>query len=100
MNHYFIANIRINNQDEYQKYLDKVDEVFDKYNGEYLAVDESPVILEGKWNFTKSVLIKFNNRKDFDDENITESPVDFLQLRQQFSLLGSNKPVNHIQKEL
>jgi len=67
MNHYFIANIRINNQDEYQKYLDKVDEVFEKYNGEYIAVDTSPVILEGKWNFTKSVLIRFNNRKDFDD---------------------------------
>ena len=81
MNHYFIANIRINNQDEYQKYLDKVDEVFDKYNGEYLAVDESPVILEGKWNFTKSVLIKFNNRKDFDDWYYSNDYQDILKYR-------------------
>jgi uncharacterized protein (DUF1330 family) len=66
MNYYFLVNIRIHNPEKYQKYLDKVDEIFEKYNGEYLAVDESPLLLEGKWNYTKSVLIKFPSREDFE----------------------------------
>jgi uncharacterized protein (DUF1330 family) len=66
MNHYFIANIKINDLDTYQKYLDKIDEVCEKYNVEYLAVDESPLILEGNWKYTKSVLMKFNSKKDFE----------------------------------
>lgn len=33
--------------------------MFAKYNGEYLAVDEKPVILEGEWNYSKIVLNRF-----------------------------------------
>lgn len=66
MNYYFIANIRIKDQNGYQKYLDKIDEVCDKYNIEYLVVDESPQILEGSWKYTKSVLIKFSSKEDFE----------------------------------
>jgi uncharacterized protein (DUF1330 family) len=67
MIHYFVAQIKINDSDEYQKYLDKFDDIFSRYNGEYLAIDESPVLLEGDWNYTKSVLIKFKNKQDFED---------------------------------
>jgi uncharacterized protein (DUF1330 family) len=62
---YFIANIRINDPEEYNKYLAKADEIFRKYNGEYLAVDGSPLVLEGKWDYTRAVLIKFPGRDDF-----------------------------------
>lgn len=67
MIHYFVAQIKIHNQDEYEKYLDKFDDIFSRYKGEYLAIDESPALLEGEWNYTKSVLIKFNSKKDFED---------------------------------
>ena len=67
MIHYFVAQIKINNPDEYQKYLDKFDDIFAKYKGEYLAIDESPTLLEGDWGYTKSVLIKFNSKQDFED---------------------------------
>ena len=67
MIHYFVAQIRINNPEEYEKYLDKFDGIFSRYMGEYLAIDESPTLLEGDWNYTKSVLIKFNSKKDFED---------------------------------
>jgi uncharacterized protein (DUF1330 family) len=67
MIHYFIAQIKINDPVEYKKYLDKFDDIFSKYKGEYLAIDESPILLEGSWNYTKSVLIKFNNKQDFAD---------------------------------
>ena len=66
MIHYFVAQIRINDLKEYDKYLENVDEVFSRYNGEYLAVDESPALLEGNWDYSKSVLIKFNSKEDFE----------------------------------
>jgi uncharacterized protein (DUF1330 family) len=65
MIHYFVAQIKIHDQDEYNKYLDKFDDIFSKFKGEYLAIDESPSLLEGDWNYTKSVLIKFNSKEEF-----------------------------------
>jgi uncharacterized protein (DUF1330 family) len=67
MNHYFVAQIKINDPEQYEKYLEKFDDIFSKYNGEYLAIDESPVLLEGDWCYTKSVLIKFGSKKEFED---------------------------------
>jgi uncharacterized protein (DUF1330 family) len=64
---YFVAQIKINDSAEYDKYLDKFDEIFSRFKGEYLAIDESPTLLEGNWDYTKSVLIKFNSKKDFED---------------------------------
>jgi len=62
MSAYFIANIAIHDEAEYQKYLDRVDEVFQKFSGKYLAVDASPEVLEGKWNYSRVVLIEFPDR--------------------------------------
>lgn len=59
MSCYFVAQIRIHNNEEYQKYLASVDEVFEKYNGKYLAVDTSPEVLEGTWSGGRVVLIEF-----------------------------------------
>jgi uncharacterized protein (DUF1330 family) len=66
MTHYFVAQIKINDLAGYEKYLDRFDEIFSKYNGEFLAIDESPTLLEGDWDYTKSVLIKFNSKQDFE----------------------------------
>jgi uncharacterized protein (DUF1330 family) len=66
MAHYFVAQIKIRNQKEYDKYLENFDEIFSEYNGEYLAIDESPVVLEGNWDYTKSVLIRFPSKEDFE----------------------------------
>jgi uncharacterized protein (DUF1330 family) len=67
MIHYFVAQIRIQNHNEYEKYLESFDDIFSRYKGEYLAIDESPTLLEGDWNYTKSVLIKFKSKQDFED---------------------------------
>jgi uncharacterized protein (DUF1330 family) len=63
---YFIAHIKIIDETLYQNYLNKVDEVFEKYNGKYLCTDDSPQILEGEWNYSKVVVIQFNTKKDFE----------------------------------
>jgi uncharacterized protein (DUF1330 family) len=67
MKHYFAAQIKINDQVEYDMYLEHFDEIFSRYKGQYLAIDENPTLLEGSWNYTKSVLVEFNSKKDFED---------------------------------
>ncbi|MCK5147109.1 DUF1330 domain-containing protein [bacterium] len=67
MSYYFIAQIKIYDESEYQKYLDKSESIFSKFNGEYLSVDNGPIILEGKWDYTRTVLIKFKSKSNFDD---------------------------------
>jgi uncharacterized protein (DUF1330 family) len=65
MSYYFIAQIRITDPDEYKKYIDKAAEVFRKYNGKYLIVDDKPEILEGTWEYTRTVVIEFKNKREF-----------------------------------
>jgi uncharacterized protein (DUF1330 family) len=67
MSYYFNAQIKINDEIEYQKYIDNSEDIFRKYNGEYLSVDNEPVILEGEWDYTRTVLIKFKSKNDFKD---------------------------------
>jgi uncharacterized protein (DUF1330 family) len=67
MSSYFVAQIKVHDYQEYEKYLESFDDIFSRYNGEYLAIDESPTLLEGEWNYTKSVIIKFNSKEDFED---------------------------------
>lgn len=61
---YFIAQIQINNNITYQKYLDSAGEIFKKYNGKYLAVDDSPMCLEGFWEEARIVIIEFPSKKE------------------------------------
>jgi len=63
MSAYFIANIRINDENEYQKYIERVNDVFCNFNGKYLKVDNSPVILEGKWDYSRLVLVEFPDKE-------------------------------------
>ena len=67
MSYYFIAQIKINDEIEYQKYIDKSGDIFKKYNGKYLSVENKPFVLEGKWDYTRTVLIEFNCKNDFED---------------------------------
>lgn len=67
MKHYFVAQIRVNDPIVYEKYLENFDEIFSKFKGKYLAIDESPVLLEGKWDYTKSVLVEFGSKNEFED---------------------------------
>ncbi len=34
--------------------------------GTYLAVDDHPVVLEGKWESERAVLIRFETKEDFE----------------------------------
>jgi uncharacterized protein (DUF1330 family) len=78
---YFSAQIRISDPEEYDRYLENFDAIFARYRGKILAVDEKPTILEGEWNYTRSVLISFNSREDFEDWYFSKDYQSILKYR-------------------
>lgn len=66
MNTYFIVHARMKDEGIYRKYLEQCDEVFEKYNGEYLAVDQNYEVIEGKCDYSRVIIITFKNKEDFD----------------------------------
>ena len=64
MSVYFVAQIAIHDEKEYEKYLDACDRVSEKFNGKYLAVDRNPQVLEGRWNYDRLVIIRFPEEED------------------------------------
>jgi len=81
MSYYFMASITIRDHVEYQKYLDRADEIFARYNGTYLAVDDNPELLEGKWDSERAVLIRFDTKQDFKGWYYSEAYKEILQHR-------------------
>ena len=61
MSSYFIALINIHDPARYEEYLAGFDEVFEKHEGEVVAVEDSPRVLEGKWPAERTVLIRFRD---------------------------------------
>ena len=59
VSHYLVAQIEIADREQYSDYEAGFVEVFLKYKGKMLAVDEQPDLLEGSWPFTRTVLIEF-----------------------------------------
>lgn len=64
MRAYILAQINIHDRKEYELYLDGFDEIFARYHGMVLAVDEKPVVLEGEWPYRRTVLMSFRNEED------------------------------------
>ncbi len=59
----FVALIDIHDQARYREYLDGFDEVFERYDGEVIAVEDHPEILEGEWPAGRTVLIRFTSEQ-------------------------------------
>jgi uncharacterized protein (DUF1330 family) len=81
MSFYFMAGISVKDKDEYNRYLEQVDEVFDKYRGSYLAVDDFPQVLEGKWESERAVLIRFETKEAFEEWYRSEDYQEILKYR-------------------
>ena len=60
---YIIAQILIHDRSEYDQYDAGFMAIWEKYDGELLSVDESPQVLEGAFEATRSVLLKFPTRE-------------------------------------
>ncbi|MCB1694172.1 MAG: DUF1330 domain-containing protein [Pseudomonadales bacterium] len=56
---YLIAQLTIRDRERYAEYGGGFMEIFSRYNGKLLSVDEAPEQLEGEWPYTRTVLIEF-----------------------------------------
>jgi uncharacterized protein (DUF1330 family) len=61
---YIIAQINIRDRAEYDKYSDGFLAVFSRYGGELLVVSENPVVVEGEWPYTRTVVIRFPSAEE------------------------------------
>lgn len=86
---YFVADIKIHNPEIYQKYIDKAESIFSKYNGKYLAVDNSPDVLEGEWNYTRSVIITFPTKEEFNNWYYSKEYQEILKHRLEGAICDS-----------
>ena len=72
MSCYFVARIQIHDEAKYARYLARCGEVFAHCDGRYLAVDESPIPLEGEPQTGRMVIIEFPDETAF--RNWYDSP--------------------------
>lgn len=56
-----IGLIEIYDRGEYNKYQAGSREIFSKYGGEILVVEETPTLLEGEWPHTRTVVLRFSD---------------------------------------
>ena len=61
---YAIATLNIHDREGYAPYQEGFMNIFSRYRGRMLSVDEEPQTLEGEWNYTRTVLIEFPNKVD------------------------------------
>ncbi len=63
---YCIGLINISDRARYAPYEQGFMEIFHRYGGTLLAVDEKPVVQEGDWPHTRTVLASFPDAAAFD----------------------------------
>lgn len=59
MSCYLVAQINIDDPTEYERYLEGFDEVFERFGGTVVAVDDAVRVLEGAWPYGRTVIIRF-----------------------------------------
>ena len=64
---YGVAHITIADRTAYDRYSAAFMEVFARFKGTLLAVDETPAVIEGEWTATRLVLISFPDEAAFRD---------------------------------
>jgi uncharacterized protein (DUF1330 family) len=58
---YAIATLNIHDRSTYANYESGFMAVLENYDAKVLSVDESPLVLEGQWTFTRTVIVEFSD---------------------------------------
>lgn len=61
---YLLAQITIHDREKYAAYEAGFLDIFARYKGTALVVDEEPEVLEGDWPCTRTVVLEFPSRDD------------------------------------
>lgn len=59
---YVIAQIAIEDRDQYGRYEAGFTDAFVKYGGRIVSVDDNAEVVEGSWPYNRTVLISFKDR--------------------------------------
>ena len=59
MSGYAIFNIKVNNAENYKEYVEKVKPTAEKFGGEYVVRGGDNTVVEGSWQYPRTVVIKF-----------------------------------------
>ena len=59
MSGFAIFNIEVKKPEEYKKYIEKVKPVAEKFGGDYIIRGGETKVVEGKWIYPRTVVIKF-----------------------------------------
>jgi len=62
MSVYMISRMTIHDRAQYDKYEERFMDVFEKFEGTMLSVDEEPQVIAGEWAATRSVLMEFPDK--------------------------------------
>ena len=81
MSAYFIANIQIHDLQMMKKYKEEIGDMVMRWGGEYLAAVNDPEVLEGDWDYTRLVLLRFPSEERLKEWYNSEEYQKVLQLR-------------------
>lgn len=61
---YFVVKVHVTDQETYGGYRAGFGAVFQQYGGQVVAASSDPTVLEGEWEATTTVLIRFDSRAE------------------------------------
>ena len=61
MSAWLVAQVSINDRERYALYEAGFMEILIRYGGKIVAVDEAVEVLEGSWDYTRTVLVSFDS---------------------------------------
>ena len=82
---YLLAKLTITDQETYGAYRAGFGNVFQQYGGEILAVSTEPTVLEGEWEATTTVLIRFDSRAEALEWYNSDDYQELIRIRQSAS---------------
>ena len=56
---YAIFNIEVTNPEDYKEYVERVKPIAEKFGGDYIVRGGTNQIIEGTWQYSRTVVIKF-----------------------------------------
>ena len=59
MSAYAILQIYITNKENYKEYLNQVTSIVKKHQGEYIVRGGKSEVVQGEWNYQRTVVVKF-----------------------------------------
>ena len=56
---FVIFNIDVTNPEDYNEYITKVKPIVEKYGGEYIVRSGTNQVVEGNWQYSRTIVLKF-----------------------------------------